>query len=47
MEQEPERELLSNTVKRVGYNAALAAHAVFIAVAFIGAVILIAALLLS
>lgn len=47
MEQEPERELLSSTLRRVGYNAALVVHVVFIAVAIIGAVILLAALLLA
>jgi len=47
MEQEPERELLSSTVKRVGYNAALVAHVGFIAVSIIGAVILLTALFLS
>ena len=45
MEQEPERELLSDTVKRVGYNLALAAHAVFIAAAFVAAAILFGILL--
>lgn len=34
MEQEPERELLSDTVKRIGYKLRLASHFVFIVLAF-------------
>lgn len=34
MEQEPERELLSDTVKRIGYKLRLASHFLFIVLAF-------------
>lgn len=34
MEQEPERELLSDTLKRIGYKLRLASHFVFIVLAF-------------
>jgi hypothetical protein len=34
MEQEPERELLSDTIKRIGYKLRLASHLVFIVLAF-------------
>jgi hypothetical protein len=34
MEQEPERELLSDAVKRMGYKLRLASHLVFIVLAF-------------
>lgn len=34
MEQEPERELLLNTIKRIGYKLRLASHLVFIVLAF-------------
>jgi len=47
MEQESETPLLYTTVKRVGYRLALAAHAVFISIALIGTVILLAVLLLG
>lgn len=45
MEQESETPLLYNTVKRVGCKLVLVAHAVFIAVALIGAAVLLAVLL--
>lgn len=35
MEQEPERELLSDTIKRIGYRVRLASHLLFITLAFI------------
>lgn len=47
MEQESETPLLYNTIKRVGYKVALAAHVLFIAVALIGTVILLAVLLIT
>lgn len=47
MEQESETPLLYTTPKRVGYRLALAAHAIFIALAFIGTAVLLAVLLLS
>lgn len=34
MEQESEQELLSNTVKRIGYKLRLAGHFIFIVLAF-------------
>lgn len=34
MEQEPERELLSDTLKRIGYRLRLAGHFLFIVLAF-------------
>jgi thermostable 8-oxoguanine DNA glycosylase len=34
MEQEPERELLSSAVKRIGYKLRLASHFIFIVLAF-------------
>lgn len=45
MEQESETPILYNTVKRVEYKLALAAHAIFITIALIGTVILLAVLL--
>jgi hypothetical protein len=47
MEQEPESPPLYITVKRVGYKLALAAHAVFIASALVGTVVLLAALVVN
>lgn len=47
MEQEPESPILYDTIKRVGYSLALVTHAIFITIALIGAVILLAALLIS
>lgn len=34
MEQEPERELLSDAVKRIGYKLRLASHFLFIVLSF-------------
>lgn len=45
MEQEPERELPLDTLKRVGYQVRLAVHLVFIIAAFLLVGILLASLL--
>jgi len=47
MEQESETSPLYSTIKRVGYRFVLATHVVFIIIAFTGAVILLAALLID
>lgn len=41
MEQEPTSPELYGTVKRVGFNLALAAHAIFILLALVGAAALL------
>ncbi|HEX6258311.1 MAG TPA: hypothetical protein VFZ48_02450 [Candidatus Saccharimonadales bacterium] len=47
MEQESETPLLYNTVKRVGHKLVLVAHAIFVALALAGTVVLLAILLAS
>lgn len=47
MEQEPERELLSDAIKRIGYKVRLAGHFIFIILAFIFIILSIAILALG
>ncbi len=47
MEQEPERELLSDAIKRLAYTLRLATHLAFIILAFILAGIALASLFLQ
>lgn len=47
MEQEPDSPILYNTLRRVGYNLAIAAHAVFIVISMVAAIILMTALLIG
>jgi hypothetical protein len=47
MEQEPDSPILYNTLRRVGYNLAIATHAVFIVISIVGAVVLVTALLIG
>lgn len=47
MEQESETSLLYSTLRRVGYKLVLTVHVIFITLAILGAVILLAALLIG
>lgn len=47
MEQESETPLLYSTLRRAGYKLVLVIHAFFIIIATVGAVILMAALLIG
>lgn len=47
MEQEPERELLSDAVKRIGYKLRLASHFLFIVLAISLIIVSIAILTLK